>query len=81
MRTLESEFHIEVDKEQIGYEGSELYLDEIDELLIHSDMLNGLPEPLLFETWYGMEWLGIITMIIGIGTRKRMVFTNDHQSL
>ena len=67
VRILESEFHIEGDKRQISYEGSELYRDEIDGLLIPSDMLNGLPDPLLFETMVfddedGTEWLGIIAM-------------------
>ena len=69
VRTLESEFQIEGDKRQISYEGSELYLDEIDESLIPSDMLNGLPEPLLFEMMVfdcedGTEWLGIVAMNI-----------------
>ena len=64
---LESEFHIEVDKRQISYEGNELYLDETDESLIPLDMLNGLPYPLLFETMVfdgegGTEWLGIVAM-------------------
>ncbi|MGE7660261.1 hypothetical protein ACQKL6_00960 [Peribacillus sp. NPDC097197] len=74
VKTLENEFHIEADKRQISYEGSELYLDEIDELLIPPDMLNGLPEPFLFETMVfdreedGTEWLGIIAM--NIGTRE-----------
>ena len=73
VRTLESEFHIEVDKGQISYEGSELYLDEIDESLISSDMLTGLPEPLLFETMVfdyedGTEWLGVIAM--NLATRE-----------
>ena len=71
--TLESEFYIESDKRQISYEGSELYLDEIDESLIPSDMLTGLPEPLLFEMMMferedGTEWLGIVAM--NIGTRE-----------
>ncbi|MEC2055485.1 hypothetical protein I6J18_16135 [Peribacillus psychrosaccharolyticus] len=34
VRTLELEFHLVVEKEQISYEANELYLDEIDESLI-----------------------------------------------
>lgn len=50
-----------------------MYLDEIDESLIPSNMLNGLPESLLFEMMVfdhedGMEWLGTIAM--NIGTRE-----------
>jgi hypothetical protein len=67
VETLEKEFLVEVDKEQISYEGNELYLDEIDESLLPSNMMNGLPESLLFETMVfedskGTEWIGIIAL-------------------
>ena len=67
VKTLESEFSVEVDRNQISYEGNELYLDEIDESLIPSEMLDNLPESLLFETMVfdhedGTEWLGMVAM-------------------
>lgn len=69
VETLEGKFEVKVDLEQISYEGNELYLDEIDESLIPSEMLSDLPESLLFETMVfdgedGTEWLGIIGMQI-----------------
>lgn len=68
-QVLENEFEVMVDEKQISYEGNELYLDEIDESLIPSEMLSDLPESLLFETMVfdgedGTEWLGIIGMQI-----------------
>ena len=65
VKTLEDEFKVEVDRNQISYEGNELYLDEIDESLIPSEMTKGLPDPLLFETMMfedeqGTEWIGAI---------------------
>lgn len=73
VKTLECEFSVEVDRDQISYEGNELYLDEIDESLIPSDMLDNLPESLLFETMVfdhkdGTEWLGLVAM--DVGTRE-----------
>jgi hypothetical protein len=34
VKKLEMEFSLEVDRNQISYEGNELYLDKIDESLI-----------------------------------------------
>jgi hypothetical protein len=67
VETLEKEYLVEVDKNQISYEGNELYLDEIEESLIPSEMTEGLPEALLFETMIfedevGTEWIGIIAL-------------------
>jgi hypothetical protein len=67
VKTLECEFSVVVDCNQISYEGNELYLDEIDESLIPSEMLHDLPESLLFETMVfdhedGTEWLGFVAM-------------------
>lgn len=67
VQTLEGEFQVEVDRNQISYEGNELYLDEIDESLVPNEMLIGLPKSLLFETMLfedqqGTEWIGIIAM-------------------
>lgn len=67
--TLESEFQVTVVRNQISFEGNELYLDEIDESLIPLDMLTNLPESLLFETMVfddedGTEWMGIVAMDI-----------------
>lgn len=64
---LENEFQVKVEREQIGYEGNELYLDEIDESLIPSEMFENLPESLLFETMLFEdslqgEWLGVIAL-------------------
>jgi hypothetical protein len=69
VQTLEGEFQVVVDRNQISYEGNELYLDEIDESLIPSEMLDSLPESLLFETMVfededGTEWLGLVAMDI-----------------
>lgn len=50
VETLERRFEVKVNREQISHEGNELYLDEIDESLIPSEMLSDLPESLLFET-------------------------------
>lgn len=65
VKTLEDEFKVEVDLNQISYEGNELYLDEIDESLIPSELTTGLPDQLLFETMMfedeqGIEWIGAI---------------------
>lgn len=64
--TLENEFQVKVNRKQIGYEGIELYLDEIDETLIPREMFDELPESLLFETMLyengGTEWLGVIAL-------------------
>jgi hypothetical protein len=67
LTTLECEFKVQVDREEVSYEGIQLYLDEIDESLIPPDMLLNLPESLLFETlmfdsYDGTEWLGIVAM-------------------
>ncbi|MDQ0218411.1 hypothetical protein ELQ35_03430 [Peribacillus cavernae] len=67
VKKLEDEFKVEVDRNQISYEGNELYLDEIDESLIPSEMVEGLPESLLFETMLfegkdQTEWLGMVAM-------------------
>jgi hypothetical protein len=73
VKTLDGEFQVKVDRNQISYEGNELYLDEIDESLIPSEMLDNLPEWLLFETMVfggedGTEWLGVVAM--DVETRK-----------
>lgn len=65
VQTLEDEFQIVADRNQISFEGNELFLDEIDESLIPSEMATGLPESLLFETMLfednqGAEWIGAI---------------------
>ncbi|MFC6040523.1 hypothetical protein ACFPYN_13940 [Paenisporosarcina macmurdoensis] len=65
--TLENEFQVKMDRRQISYEGNELYLDEIDESLIPSEMFDSLPESLLFETMLyeddiKTEWLGVIAL-------------------
>ncbi|URM33401.1 hypothetical protein LLY41_02650 [Cytobacillus firmus] len=67
VETLQCNYKVKVDSEQISYEGNELYLDEIDESLIPSEMLNDLPQSLLFETMLyedasGTEWLGVIAL-------------------
>lgn len=67
VETLENEFQIEVERGQISYEGNELYLDEIDESLIPSEMFKNLPEAMLFETMLyedleKTEWLGVIAL-------------------
>lgn len=67
VKALEMEFSVKVDRNEISYEGNELYLDEIDESLIPADMLDNLPEQLLFETMVldnedGTEWMGIVAM-------------------
>ncbi|MFD2679252.1 hypothetical protein [Bacillus seohaeanensis] len=67
VETLEKEFLVDVNKDQVSYEGNELCLDEIDESLIPSEMTEGLPEVLLFETMIfedevGTEWIGIIAL-------------------
>lgn len=67
VKTLECEFQIEVDRGQIGYEANELYIDEIDQSLMPSEMLDNLPKSLLLETMVfvsleGTEWLGVIAM-------------------
>lgn len=64
---LEIEFKVEVERGQISFEGNELYLDEIDESLIPSEMFLNLPESLLFETMLyediaKTEWLGVIAL-------------------
>jgi hypothetical protein len=65
--TVECEFKVQADREEVSYEGIQLYRHEIDESLIPSDMLLNLPESLLFETLVfdspnGTEWLGIVAM-------------------
>jgi hypothetical protein len=67
VETLEKEFLVEVNKDQVSYEGNELYLDEIDESLVPSEMTEELPEALFFETMVfedseGTEWIGIIAL-------------------
>ncbi|MFV2046287.1 hypothetical protein ACEWK1_02820 [Metabacillus sp. YM-086] len=65
VQTLEDEFQVVADRNRISFEGNELFLDEIDESLIPSEMATGLPESLLFETMlfedhHGTEWIGVI---------------------
>jgi hypothetical protein len=64
---LDNKFQVKVNQDQIGYEGTELYLDEIDESLIPKELTINLPEALLFETMLfedegGTEWLGVIAL-------------------
>jgi hypothetical protein len=65
VQMLKDEFRVESNRNQISFEGNELYLDEIDESLIPKEMAKGLPEKLLFETMLvednqGTEWIGAI---------------------
>jgi hypothetical protein len=67
VNVLENEFQVKVNQNQIGYEGIELYLEEIDQSLIPSELSINLPEALLFETMLfdderGTEWLGVIAL-------------------
>ena len=67
VETLEKDFQVEVERGQVSYEGNELFLDEIDESLIPSEMFDNLPEALLFETMLyedvtKTEWLGVIVL-------------------
>jgi hypothetical protein len=64
---LDDKFQVKVNQNQIGYEGTELYLEEIDQSLIPSELSINLPEALLFETMLfedeeGTEWLGVIAL-------------------
>lgn len=65
VKTLECEFSIEVNCDQVSYEGNLLCLDEIDESLIPLETKHNLPDPLLFEMMMfigedGTEWIGAI---------------------
>jgi hypothetical protein len=64
---LKDKFHVQVTHDQVGYEGTELYVDEIDESLIPKELLETMPEALLFETMLvcdeeGTEWLGVVAL-------------------
>jgi hypothetical protein len=66
VNTLQMEFSVEVTKNQIGYEGNELYLDEIDEAIVPVEMMKHFPKSLLFEMMMvedqeGVEWIGVVT--------------------
>ncbi|WP_246277160.1 hypothetical protein [Neobacillus endophyticus] len=55
-------FHIEVNKGEVSYESYDFFHEELDDLLIPSEHLEKLPDPLLLETlsYYdndGYEWL------------------------
>jgi hypothetical protein len=63
--TLESDFGVEVVKDQVSSEANELYLDEVDEAFVPNKLREGLPESLIFETMLyedqqGTEWIGVI---------------------
>ncbi|SFM20347.1 hypothetical protein [Salibacterium qingdaonense] len=65
--SLETTFQISVDRKEVSYEGTELYLDEIDPVLVPTEILNHMPIALLFETMIvvdkeGTEWLGAIAL-------------------
>ncbi|ANS76122.1 hypothetical protein AWM70_17300 [Paenibacillus yonginensis] len=65
--TLESEFQVRVNREEVSYEAVELSFNELDESLIPRELIHDLPEFLLFETLVydsedGTEWLGVIAM-------------------
>lgn len=62
---LEQNYSVKVNRNQISYEGNELYLDEVDESFISHEMTEALPNKLLFETMVfgdedGTEWIGTI---------------------
>lgn len=66
VNVLKSEFNVKVVKQFLSFEGNVLYVDEIDEALIPSELIDELPKNLLFETMMyvddGVEWLGAIIM-------------------
>ncbi|MED4464483.1 hypothetical protein [Metabacillus fastidiosus] len=65
VKTLEKEFLVAIDGNQISFEGHELYLDEIDESLVPKEMLKGFPDSILVETMLfddrdEIEWIGMV---------------------
>lgn len=64
---LKDKFHVQVNHDQVSYEGTELYVDEIDELLVPKELMENMPEALIFETMLvydeeGTEWLGVVAL-------------------
>lgn len=59
VQMLVDEFRVIVDRNQISFEGNELYLDEIDESLIPNEMTKGLPEKLQYACCFLVIFLKI----------------------
>lgn len=47
--TLENQFGISVDPKMIGYEATELGLDEVEDFFVPNELFDDLPETLVYE--------------------------------
>lgn len=84
--TIEHEYQVEVVREEVSYEGNQLYLQEIDESLIPHEMLLDLPDSLLFETLMfdshdGIEWLGVVAIYVETKEWYLQVILKDGKSV
>lgn len=62
---LQTVFHVVVDAEDVAVEATELGLEEVGEIFVPSEVINPLPETLLYELMIvddksGNEWVGAI---------------------
>ncbi|MFB1082170.1 hypothetical protein [Jeotgalibacillus sp. JSM ZJ347] len=64
---MKKEFDLTIIKADIGYEGVELHVEEIDQALVPVEYLENVPDALRFETMLvydpkGNDWLGAIAL-------------------
>ncbi|KIL45558.1 hypothetical protein KP77_28500 [Jeotgalibacillus alimentarius] len=67
IRVMKETFDLTITEADIGYEGVELFVDEIDQALVPAEYLEDVPDALLFETMLvydskGNDWLGAIAL-------------------
>jgi len=63
--TLQNEFGVEIDSNDIGIEATELGTDEVEDFFVPSELLDELPETLVYEIMIvddeqNNEWVGAI---------------------
>lgn len=62
---LQTVFHVEVDAKDVAVEATELGMEEVGDNFVPSEVINPLPETLLYELMIvdderGNEWVGAI---------------------
>ncbi|WP_438316064.1 hypothetical protein [Sporosarcina sp. FA9] len=65
LTTLQNEFGVSVNAEDVAVEATELGMEEVGSFFVPSEVINPLPETLLYELMIiddkaGIEWVGAI---------------------
>lgn len=65
LTTLQTSFGVRVEAEDVAVEATELGMEEVDDFFVPSELINPLPETLLYEIMIvddeeGIEWVGAI---------------------